>query len=80
MVKNELDRMVDLIAITAASINSLLNVDAIVLGGEDGHPGEILYTFHKKSNRRALSLYPLYNVFHINGLLAFGQQHMLEDI
>jgi len=82
-VKGELDRVVDLIAITVANINCLLNVDTIVLGGKMATLGEYYILSIKRviGELCPFTPYIMYSTLKDNstayGILALGQQYIL---
>lgn len=86
IIKNELDRVVDLISITIANINSLLNLDVIVLGGEMAALGEYYIISVKKMIGDVCPSIPyiayssLKENSTIYGILALGQQRILTDL
>jgi len=85
VIKNELDRVVDLISITIANINSLLDLDVIVLGGEMATLGEYYIISVKKMIGEICPFTPyivnssLKENSIIYGILSLGQQHILYN-
>lgn len=85
IVRNELDRVVDLIALSIGNINTVLNVDTIVLGGKMAILGEYFIISIKRVVGEICSFIPYitYSVLKENsaiyGLFAVGQDHMLKS-
>lgn len=85
VVKNELDRVVDLIAITIANINLLLNPEIIVLGGKMALLGEYYILSIKRVIGEICPFTPyiMYSTLKDNstiyGLLALGQDIILNE-
>jgi predicted NBD/HSP70 family sugar kinase len=85
-VKDELDKVVDLIAITTANINLLLGLDIIILGGRMAALGEYYLISIKKMIGELCPFTPyimnstLKDNSVIYGMLAIGQEHIINDL
>lgn len=84
-VKNELEKVVDLISMAIGNINTVLNVDTIVLGGRMAALGEYFIISIKRvvGELCPFTPYIAYSVLKENaviyGLLAAGQEHVLKS-
>lgn len=85
VIKNELDRVVDLIAMTVANINTLLDLDVIVLGGKMASLGEYYIISIKKIIGELCQSIPYitYSTLKDNstvyGMFAIAQESILKD-